>query len=118
MFLLLDETLPLALKTLLVGHDARTVRDMGWLGLSNGVLLDAVERAGFDAMITADQDIRFQQSMAERRVRLVVLSSNHWQTIRHGAEHIRQALLRPDDGTYRVVPLEPPPLRRRPPPAR
>ena len=49
--LLLDENLPIALKSLLTSHDARTVRDMRWPGLTNGALLEAIEQAGFEAMI-------------------------------------------------------------------
>jgi hypothetical protein len=36
---------------------------MGWDRLTNGELLAAAESAGFDAMITADRNIRRQQNL-------------------------------------------------------
>ena len=39
MRLLLDESLPRPLADLLVGHEVRTVPQMGWTRLGNGVLL-------------------------------------------------------------------------------
>ncbi len=51
MRLLLDESLPRPLKDLLVGHDVRTVAEIGWTSLSNGVLLRQAA-ADFDALLT------------------------------------------------------------------
>lgn len=62
MLILLDENLPHRLRLLLPGHDVRTTAYQGWSGLSNGALLKAAEDAGFDAIITADQGIRYQQN--------------------------------------------------------
>jgi hypothetical protein len=112
--ILLDENLPVALKGLLVGHDARTVRDMGWLGRSNGALLDAIQRAGFGLLITADKNLAFQQSLAARKIALVVLSTNQWRTIRSDAERILRALEQVSVGSYNEVALSRPKLRRRP----
>jgi hypothetical protein len=39
MRVLLDESLPQALKDLLVGHEAQTVAGAGWNGITNGRLL-------------------------------------------------------------------------------
>ena len=77
--ILLDENVPVALKRLLTGHDARRVRNMGWIGLENGDLLNAAEAAGFPVKITADQNIRHQQNMARRKIALVVLSTSQFQ---------------------------------------
>jgi hypothetical protein len=59
MRILLDQNLPRALRTLLPGHDVRTAAEMGWSTLVNGVLVDAAERGGFEAIITADKNFRF-----------------------------------------------------------
>jgi hypothetical protein len=42
-------------------------------GLKNGELLDAAEAAGFDVLITVDQNIPDQQNLARRRISLVIL---------------------------------------------
>ena len=114
--ILLDENLPIALKDLLGGQEVRTVRDMGWLGLSNGNLLDAAQSAGFDVMVTADKNLSYQQHLAGRRIAVIVLSTSHWQTVKPGIDAIRQALNDVTEGSYREVTVGRPKLRRRPPP--
>jgi predicted nuclease of predicted toxin-antitoxin system len=71
--ILLDECLPLRLARLLPGHDVRSVRQMNWLGLSNGRLLDAA--ADFDLFITVDKNLVNQQQISGRRLALAVLRS-------------------------------------------
>ncbi len=44
-------------------------------GLKNGALLAAAEAAGFDVLVTTDQEIPFQQELAGRRVAVVILSA-------------------------------------------
>ena len=62
MRVLLDQSLPRPLARLLVGHDARTVTQQNWTSLGNGALLKeaAIE---FDVLLTADQNIEFQQNL-------------------------------------------------------
>ena len=72
MRLLLDESLPRPLTDLLVGHDVRTVTQMGWTRLSNGALLQQAA-AEFDALLTADQNIEFQQNLRTLPMAVVVL---------------------------------------------
>lgn len=82
MRLLLDESLPAPLGDFLIGHDVRTVTQMGWTSLSNGVLLRqaAVE---FDAVLTADQNIEFQQNLKTLPIAVVVLvaASNRLESL-------------------------------------
>jgi hypothetical protein len=70
--LLLDESLPRPLGDLLVGHDVRTVAEHGWASLSNGVLLRQAA-AEFDALLTADQNIEFQQNLKTLPISVVIL---------------------------------------------
>jgi hypothetical protein len=42
-------------------------------GLKNGQLLDAAESAGFDVLITADQNIPNQQNLSGRTISLLIL---------------------------------------------
>ena len=72
MRVLLDESLPRPLAQLLVGHDARTVTQMKWTSLGNGALLK--EAAGeFDVLLTADQNIEFQQNLDTLPIAVLVL---------------------------------------------
>src|SRR5438067_12636271 len=62
MRILLDESLPIELRFELSGHDVRYVRELGWSGLKNGDLL-ARAAAMFDVVLTADQNIQYQQNL-------------------------------------------------------
>jgi hypothetical protein len=61
-------------------------------GLENGVLLDVAENDGFDLLLTCDQNVRYQQNFTSRKLALVVLSSNHWPTLRRVAARIASAV--------------------------
>ena len=66
--------------------------ELGWQGLENGALLDAAEGAGFDLLLTCDQNVRYQQNFTHRKLALIVLSSNHWPTLRLVAARIASAV--------------------------
>ena len=92
MRILLDENLPHKLRLLLLGHDVRTTAYQGWAGLNNGALLKAAEDAGFDAIITADQGIRYQQNRENSQVALIVLSDNDGSLITASVKAILAAI--------------------------
>lgn len=62
MRVLLDEQLPIDLAALLEGHAATTVAGRGWAGVKNGDLLRRM-RGEYDALLTMDQGIEFQQNI-------------------------------------------------------
>lgn len=72
MRLLLDECVPKRLRRELPDHQVRTVPEMGWAGKENGELLGAAE-AEFDVLVTVDQKLKYQQSVAGRSIAVVVL---------------------------------------------
>jgi len=72
--LLLDECLPRKLKGGLPGHEVKTVPEMGWAGIENGDLLPLIE-SKFDAFITIDGNMRYQQNMSGRSFALIVLTA-------------------------------------------
>ncbi len=51
---------------------------MGWAGKKNGTLLSAMAAAGFEVLLTVDQNLRHQQNLAVHGVAVIVLiaSSN------------------------------------------
>ncbi len=53
MKVLFDHNVPRKLRRFLPGHEIRTADEMGWAELSNGRLLSAAEKNGFDLMVTA-----------------------------------------------------------------
>ncbi len=114
--ILLDENIPFGLKDLLAGFEVRTADEMGWAGVTNGRLLDAAEAAGFQIIVTADRNIRAQQRLAGRKIALVVISTNHWDTIRDNAGPVISACSGAAHGSYNLAQLPRPPRRRRTPP--
>lgn len=56
----------------LVGHDVRTVEDLGWKGIRNGRLLRLAE-AEFDVLITVDRSIAFQQNIERLDLAIIIL---------------------------------------------
>ena len=73
MRVLLDEQLPRRLARELTGHDVHIVQQQGWAGLQNGELLRRAADEGFDVFLTADQNLQFQQNLAQARVGVVIL---------------------------------------------
>ena len=69
MLLLLDECVPPRLREELPAHEVRTVPEIGWAGLTNGALLRAAQ-GQFDAFITVDPNVPFQQRPRAYRSRL------------------------------------------------
>ncbi len=70
---ILDENLPRVLARELVGHDAKTVQQMGWASLQNGALLSSIADAGFGALLTMDRNLSKQQRVADLPFGIVVV---------------------------------------------
>jgi hypothetical protein len=62
--ILLDECVDEELRYCFVDDDCQTCRYAGLRGLTNGQLLSAAERSGFDVVVTVDQN--YQRSSSER----------------------------------------------------
>jgi len=63
--ILLDQGTPAPLRRELTGHIVATAYEMGWAALANGELLKAAE-AGFEAFVTTDRNLRYQQNLSSR----------------------------------------------------
>ena len=73
MRLLLDECVPRPLLGDLAGHDAHHVVDMGWSSKRNGELLKLMLSDRFDALLTVDQNLPFQQNLRASGIGVVVV---------------------------------------------
>jgi len=73
MKLLIDECVDERLRFLFPNHDCQTARFANLAGLKNGRLQEAAEEAGFDVLITVDQNIPAQQNLGGRRAALVIM---------------------------------------------
>ncbi len=88
MKILFDTNTPAPLARSLRGHQVTRTGELGWQSLANGALLDLAEQAGFDVLITCDQNVRYQQNFTDRKLAVVILSTNHWPTLRPVAARI------------------------------
>jgi hypothetical protein len=73
MKLLLDESLPYEVRTLISGHDVFTVKYMGWNGIANGKLLNLAASNGFDALITTDRGYEFEQDALSLPISVIIV---------------------------------------------
>jgi hypothetical protein len=73
MRVLLDECVPRPLKRELAEHTVSTVGEMGWAGTQNGELLALIREAAFEAFVTVDQNLAYQQNLRAIGVGVVVL---------------------------------------------
>jgi hypothetical protein len=91
MRILLDECVPWPMHKLLSGHSCSTVQGRGWGGIKNGDLLQRAE-GEFDLFITSDQNIRYQQNLASRRIAILELSTNDIGRIQAASILVEDAL--------------------------
>ena len=78
MRILLDECVPRRFRRELPGHEVRTVPEMGWAALENGVPLAASGK--FDVLLTTDQRLSDQQNISTLAIAVVVLGGPAEQT--------------------------------------
>jgi hypothetical protein len=71
---LLDECVDWRLGRELAPHEVKTARQMGWATLKNGELL-ALASGQFDAFVTVDRNLSFQQDLVSFSIAVVVLQA-------------------------------------------
>jgi hypothetical protein len=100
MRLLLDECVPRPFKRDLPGHEIRTVVEMGWSSKRNGELLKLILAERFEAFLTVDQNIEFQQNIQASGVAVVVVAArtNRLRELRPLAPMILEALSKAKPG--------------------
>ena len=104
MRLLLDECVPARLKKALPAHVVSTVPQEGWSGYKNGMLL-AIAATKFDAFITVDKNLPYQQNVSKLAITVFVLDahSNELLHLLPLVPALERALLAHTPGTYVVV---------------
>jgi hypothetical protein len=71
--ILVDECVDERLRHEFSDHDCQTARYAGFAGLKNGHLLSAAEKAGFEVLITVDQNIPYQQDLHHPNIAILIL---------------------------------------------
>ena len=104
MRILLDENIPIDFAVELSGHEVDTVVGVGWAGIANGKLLARASR-GYDAFVTMDRNIEYQQNVPALPFGVLVVRapSNRLIHLRPLAPAILEALITLMPGQLRHV---------------
>jgi hypothetical protein len=108
---LFDKSVPYGARHFLSEHHVETVDEHGWERISNGELLNTAEGAGFQVVVTADQNIIYQQNLEGRKIALVVFGSNIWPIVRKHAKSIKERVDGALPGSYTFIEMPLPPKR-------
>ncbi len=103
MRVLFDQGTPTAIADFLPEHTIRTTKQEGWETLSNGDLLRVAEEAGFDALLTTDNNLAYQQNLKMRKIAIIVLSRNRWRMVQRRMRKIVAAVNAATPGSYALI---------------
>jgi predicted nuclease of predicted toxin-antitoxin system len=107
MKVLLDENLPKRLKADLSMFEVVTVREKGWQGRENGELIRAMLTEGYQALLTFDKNLQYQQNFARYPVTVLLLNAkdNLYATLRPLAPKVVAKLNEnPGAGVFEIRP--------------
>ena len=109
MRIVLDECVPWPLAKHLGAHTCTSPQRSGWGGFENGDLLRVAEDE-YDLFVTSDQNLRYQQNLAHRKIAILELSTNDWATIKLHIDEVvaRIESMQPGEfARHEVGPLSP-----------
>jgi hypothetical protein len=94
--LLLDENLPHQIRLELPAHEVFTAAYMKWDGVENGELLQLAAEAGFDAVITNDRGLEYEQNLPALPIAVIVIvaKANTIEAIRPLYDELLETLKR------------------------
>jgi len=94
MKLLLDENLPKRLRQDFADHEIYTAAEMGWAGISNGRLLELMLENHFDALLTFDKNLQYQQNFEKYTIAVLVLNApdNSYATLKEWVPKVKSLL--------------------------
>jgi hypothetical protein len=97
--ILLDECVDWRLSRDIVGHDVKTAHQMGWATIKNGELLALASRH-FEAFVTVDRNLAFQQNPDTLSIPVIVLraTSNRLDDLRPLVPDLLEVLSSAKDG--------------------
>lgn len=96
---ILDENLPVPLRHHVTEFDVVTLQYQGWSGIKNGELIALID-GRFDVLVTADQNLRYQQNLRNRAIAIVELPFIRRSSIPLWIDRIRNAILAAQPGDF------------------
>ena len=99
MRILFDQGAPVPIAAYLREHTVRTAVEEGWDTLANGDLLRVAEEAGFDVLLTAGNNLAYQQNLKGLKIAIVVLNGNRWRLVQRVIRKIVVAINNAEPGS-------------------
>ena len=103
MKILFDQGTPAPLRRTLGGHSVATAFEQGWSNLQNGDLIRVAEADDFQALITTDQNLKYQQNLRGRKLAILVLLTTSWPKIQKQVAKVSAAVNSLQPGDYREL---------------
>jgi uncharacterized protein YPO0396 len=103
MLVLFDQSTPFRCVRSYENIRVETAYERGWDTLTNGELLRVAETAGFHVFVTPDKSIRYQQSLRERTIAIVVVGNPQWPALLLHVERVAAAVNCATSGSYTEV---------------
>jgi len=107
--ILFDQGVPKPLQAHLSGHQVSRAFQLGWATKKNGELLALAENAGFEVLVTTDQNLLHQQKLSRWKIALFILGRGNWPEIQPQASRIAaeiNAIKKPGVYFFAVEPLQ------------
>lgn len=111
MRVLFDHNVPKGIAASLTGHTVALAVQLGWETISNGKLLAQAEAAGFDVMLTADKNIRYQQNLRHRSIAIVLLTNPTWRDVMPYVDRVAVGIDAALPGSFAEVEIPLPPKK-------
>lgn len=103
MNVLFDQNAPRPLSRYLVGHTVTRAAELGWEELANGDLIRSAEARGFQVLVTADKNLRYQQNLENRKIAIIVLPAGRWPLVSPHIAEIVAAVGNAHPGSYMEI---------------
>ena len=87
-------------RFLIERHMVTEARARGWQELENGDLLNGAEAAGFEVLVTTDNNLGYQQNLTGRKIAIVVLGQGQWSLIRRHVAQVVAAVHAATPGSF------------------
>ena len=107
MRILFDQGTPVPIAAYFPEHTVRTTLQEGWDRLANGDLLLAAEAAGYQILLTTDNNLGYQQNLKSRKIAIVVINRNRWRLVQRMIRKIVIAVNTAEPGSYTLVEIPP-----------
>lgn len=103
MKILFDQGTPVPPRRHLHPHNVDTTAECGWSTLLNGELIARAEKDHYEIFVTTDQNLKYQQNLSARAIRILVLKSTSWPRISKRIAAIREAVESLPRGGYAEI---------------